>query len=781
MTLTSANGELHCVPAVHFRFAFAQHVHARCNAAATRPDAIAVELGPRTAAAARAWVEEFAGIASPTGKFPCMLGLVGPNRRIHPSRREIAERLQVESGRELHELEPEVLKEHLGYSSSRVLFLSPVDSIIEAIRCAVELNLPLYGVDLDETADAERTQYMMYDPSLASGQVAEYVSRQEQYAVQHRDIEVDSRREAAMAARLQVIQQLHPRVLFTGGLAHWRPLRHLLTESTDLCANPPAIESREIQPDEFQRVIVHPLLAVRHMDQFPALVRRYDSRRPRVDVRQDELDAEDTRIDAADILQKALHAAYEKHFGRSQDIEDQLARLQEDWEAKADFEQLLANYCRVTQQYVPDIISLLSIAQGVMSDEFCRVLAEILMHFDWATPEQFCGLPILAPSAIQTGSHLRVEYVSPDGKYSKYFFIDPRPGGGRYDVRIPIPWQWKDVAPPPTKTAGANRSWVPRDYLTTALTFRASEIATAEQETRQTTPFEGSLLDGVDVKSTLRSFIRGDDRIQVRDIRRPRRRNAFKTSNPFPVVWIFHPGTDERYTWFPFGDSLQDLSIQLDDPQPLREMSARFGDWMTEGFAYVHEHGLASMPEDRSREIRQLDLRGLLLYMPGHFEFPQYAAWANQFADRESERQVPFPLRPVGDDTFQTLGEQHGLRFDGEDWPEMLVRAAIPYALRAVTVILPDKLTLSRRVYQDAAARGISINSVPLSYFPKELLTKVSTYYFVSTTPSGSGNDYPDNLTRILGESSTEYRDWVPSAWLKFGLEPGTPPLVQFA
>src|SRR5690348_7511913 len=117
-TIVTVSGScLMAVPAVHFRVAFAERVNQLCSDPQTRPDAIAVELGPQTASAAAAFLRDLGMGPSVRKDLPCMLGLTRPNRTIRASFRPRAIQLQEITGKDLSELPPELLNEALGYSS----------------------------------------------------------------------------------------------------------------------------------------------------------------------------------------------------------------------------------------------------------------------------------------------------------------------------------------------------------------------------------------------------------------------------------------------------------------------------------------------------------------------------------------------------------------------------------------------------------------------------------------------------------------------------------------
>ena len=266
------------VPAVHFRLPFAEAVNALCRDPATRPDAIAVELGPAAAAAARAWLLEIGIGPSGQCRLPCMLALHRSRRLLHPSVRERAAALQRETGCELHRLPPNVLKEQLGFNGLAVLQLSPTDSIVEALRCSCELDVPIYGVDLEESADRDAAESRIEDPWLALSGVRAYAERNARRALADADALIDERREAVMAARLAAILARHRRVLFTGGLGHWTRLSALLRAPSRRPATV-GVAPEEAEVASWGRTIVHPGIAVNHME-WPAVTWCWERYRP---------------------------------------------------------------------------------------------------------------------------------------------------------------------------------------------------------------------------------------------------------------------------------------------------------------------------------------------------------------------------------------------------------------------------------------------------------------------------------------------------------------------
>ncbi|HPM87658.1 MAG TPA: hypothetical protein PKX27_06735, partial [Bacteroidales bacterium] len=241
------------VPAIHNRAVFAREVNYLCSARETRPEAIAVELGPHIVAELVAWMKEL-GICRRTGTWlPCMLGLLIENRFIHPDLAKNAMNLQENLYKPLSDISADLLKKLLYFSGKYLVALSATDSIIEAIRCSVELDIPVIGIDMDEMSAKPDKILLVEEPVHSSFNLQNYVSGNENHAAETRDPYVDSRREFVMAARLKRIAEIYKKILVTGGIAHWVKIKELLSD--------PAVRPAEILfptlPLKLKRSVIH--------------------------------------------------------------------------------------------------------------------------------------------------------------------------------------------------------------------------------------------------------------------------------------------------------------------------------------------------------------------------------------------------------------------------------------------------------------------------------------------------------------------------------------------
>ena len=432
-----ASATLVAVPAVPFRVAFAREVNAVCADAATRPTAIAVELGPVTTLAARAWLHALGTGPAHRTRLPTMITLVRRNRLLRPAARESAMRLQRQTGEPLHALSPDVLRTELGYAGLEVLPLSPTDALTEAIRCACELGVPLYGVDLEEAANPLRFPILVEDPGLACRDLRAYVQRNASTAARCYDPVIDARREFAMAARLKAVMRRHPRVLFVGALGSWNRLAALLADRSVAPATTNLLPRPRRSLRTLRRAVLHPSLAARWIDAVPAIALEYERTREHPRLGSPRTKGTRRSFKAGDDAASACSLSGTGRFSWAslpcQGSKDRRA-----------FDALLAAISDHGQAGPPDLALILSIARATLSPPDCRELAAALMRFPWATPASVVGALRLEP-AQEAGAPEYLIALSEPGGESESAFASILMGRTPLPAAIDLPQHWQNL------------------------------------------------------------------------------------------------------------------------------------------------------------------------------------------------------------------------------------------------------------------------------------------------------------------------------------------------
>ena len=754
------------VPAVHFQANFALEVNRACCDPARRPNAVAVELGPLMAAAAHRWLGELGIGPDRRKRLPCMLGLTKRNRYLRSSARERAMELQRETGDELERIPSTVLKEELGYASTSVLVLSPTDSIVEAMRCARELDVPLYGVDLEETASPIYPQRVLPDPTGAGRDLSGDLHRFAASAPV--DTEVDPRRELAMAARLKGLLQRHGRVLFTGGMAHWNRIEALLAAE----GLRPSVKGLDMvapmEPGGFRRAVIDPALAVAHMDIFPAVASAFERRR-----RHPLLDPHGHHrpIPREAMLQTLFRRAYRRHFRDATDREAH-ARKRSDLSGIAAFEQLLRGQTLLNQRSQPTLAMVDTCARATLSEDFCAVLRRTLSEFPWVDPKTLSDCGYLRPPLVGEGATGQLVFSENEQGSGDLQVPALLPGGSCGPSAFPVPDAWRATLAVKQRAFGYRFTWRPWEDLINGLCAMAIAGSICRRREAVSEPYGGQLLDGFDVKATLRAHSRGKEQIWVRDARM--RPGAVPSELPegFPVVWIFDEALSggQPREWSLYFEPVDWLANFSGDSAAFRRLLRTPGDGLIDLITY----GRAAPGSEARRSKTGIGddvLSGLVVFSP---IFPNYRQTVSWYRTTGASRNPVAWCWRIGENEslVRDLAGRADPALRSLRWQDLLIGMAIPFAGQTLIVVAPPGLGISPVVAQVAARRGISIRLVASSSLPAELMQSVVHYHTVPGRLDDEGRtEYIGGAEQIIGEPMDRNQHLVPVSWRTFGLE----------
>lgn len=765
LTVRVGGSELIAVPAIHFNHVFAREVYRLCGDPSTRPDAVAVELGPIRTHAVRSWMKEL-GVGAPSCKeFPVMLGLLSRNRLIRASLREKAIELQQRTGKDLSELSPEVLKRELGHSGHGLVLISPTDSITEAVRCALELDIPLSGVDLDEIPGCDHHSPPIQDPLEAGSNLFRYVARNAPWAVHGSDEEIDGRREFVMAARLKGMLRRYRRVLFTGGLGHWVRIQQLLADASVRPAFLPEIshDGREI----FKRVIVHPLIAIEHMDLFPALAKEYMRSRIPLNSYHRHSAASAKALDTLSLFEQELGKAYRTYF-LGQNGGSERRQKNRELELIRNYENYLSNLCLLSRMEVPNLFQTVGTARELISREFSRALTESFMEFPWASPEDHPDCSVLVPERhSKSGCYRGVLLDRSKGKETPLFW-DSAPSTAQPGERY-LPYEWKDLEELRLCLGfvGTRHTWLPWDRLVTALCALAMELAMAERRVERVQEFSGSLRGGIHMRSTLRSFAKGQERIYVRDSikkRVPRR----GTVDGFPVVWLIDLEDDAGYDWQVLHVPFSYVESYVRDRPRFESIRSSSGSSMVAIIGYAKRD--VNRPDQVTKASLSIDRhKGIIIYQPLSWSNEQYARWLEHTGYKRN------PIcRETGRERDQRelsrlLKDKHGIEMKEHHWSTILIMLAIPFAREVLPVVLPRSFQIKRAAYEMAAKYGVKLSPVFIKNFDSSDVEKLACCYLVPVITHDPQCLYSEEVEEAIGEKQTSNWEKVPKEMLEFG------------
>ncbi len=722
ITIRVGDSLLQAVPAIHNKAVFARQVKNLCRSKLSRPAAIAVEMEPEILGVLISFMKELGISPARKTSMPCMLGLVAQEIR-WPNLQSL-------------------------------LCLSSTDSIIEAVRSSIELDIPVYGIDTHEFP-SKTPMEVIQDPLDAQNNFSGYIERNEGTAGRMRDPEVDSRRESAMGKILKRILLQYDNVLYTGGLAHWKELKRLLADP-DLAPDETVVSINRylIKP-----VIVHPQVALAYMDILPIITTRYEKER--------ESSASASLNSAYSsagryVLDHSYHnfSISEKNTAKSE-IENRFP----------DFERILLNKSLLSQHKVPTMGDFLDSGQAMMPRKFNRVLANTLMDIEreWASQTQFPELPVLFPdnSDSRTQSNRSGMYAScREGKTGQripgfsppsQLFLEMSYEDLRKIRMIQSLWSWPDE--PREKKQGASwYSWIwpPCEALLYGTAYQAMRIACDQAARNESTVFEGSLHSGLDIKATTRSMIQGRRSVYVKNQKTIREKHSPDNKHPEPAVFIFPRSEDEKgdqWSLLIGGSSIGDHVV---DKDKFREIVDEKGDQFIATISYEHSY---KMPESQGKILDSAtQLSGVTVFGNPCINSIQAAAWV----ESADYRCCPIVQYSSISNLVREYAKSHNMEIDLDDWQSALIRFAIPFVKERLVIIAPDHFILPPLIRQQANARNITVSVLPLSYFPKEKINEIRQRISVRSLDR-DGCHFAAEVEFELGQAPDTYFDLLPA------------------
>ncbi len=408
--------------------------------------------------------------------------------------------------------------------------VEPADPFVEALRLAREAGLRIVFADADIDRAPERAEPLP-DPyaALRIGHraYAEACLRLHPFPAGHEDL----RREQAMAAALARAAGPGERVLFVCGMAHLERVGRMLPGPH---AEPLARIRREgvqvlhLEPESFAEVgseipFVQAVYELRRAGpvEAPDLARSTVRRR----VGALEILTGQARWDAARALDDAVRWAAARNGPPGAPLDRQrclyhLVRLAgrhyaqetgdriEPWQVRVLF-RFLRNWSLLEGRLLPDLYQILEAARGVADDNFAYAVWRLAAHTPWQARAEDAPRVSISAEELRMGSRrIRIRRRLSRTK--------------RRVLRVPLrrkgeerPGEWLEgfddqgicSYPPEDEVIEAFGRWLQQ---------KAGRVLS--EEAARSEPFQGSLLDGIDIRETLRHLPEG--RIYVKAFRR---------------------------------------------------------------------------------------------------------------------------------------------------------------------------------------------------------------------------------------------------------------------
>jgi len=391
--------------------------------------------------------------------------------------------------------------------------LEPTDGQVEAARLALSKNLPIHFTDRDtEGYPIDRTP--MPDPySIKRIGYPHYCKSYLKAHPEALHTPQDQLRERTMAYHLQQLDRDGKRVLFVCGLAHLPGLLKYLDE--------PQVQiiGRKSR-DGVMLAHLHRESTREIMTEIPFLAALYERFRG---------DPGITEPDRLKVVDQLIDMAGSNHLKKNKE-EVTVSQLRV-------FNRFALNYALLSGYLTPDLYQILVAARGAVNDDFAYEVWDVATAYPWQTDSP--GLPVL---------RLRGEDLFLDQKKIRFHrhFKSLR----RRLVPVPVKHRQKERFPGEWKREFKDHSicsYQPEDIVVEGfgdyLKKRALKEKSAEQS--RVVPFVSSMMDGIDIRETLRNWKEGE--IYVRE-------NIPPKGKVGSVVIIFDPDLpdaqdQEEFPW----------------------------------------------------------------------------------------------------------------------------------------------------------------------------------------------------------------------------------------
>jgi hypothetical protein len=523
-------GPVHPIPVVHYSMEFADGVRNLCRR--IRPDAVAVEL-------------------------PSSL-------------QEIVQR----GVQRLPELSVVLYQNDKG--ESIYLPIEPTDPIAEAVRSAQEAGLPVHFVDLDIDS------YPLHRDYVPDTYAAHRLGLDAYYEVFARRVlpvlekgPLDFRREAGMAYRLQKLASRHDKILFVCGLTHLEGVRQAFFR-------PQAEPLEHTKRTGMALFNLHPHDLPEILSEYPFLAAVYEYHRrglppdpelSRFTVRKQlgaltlmsggkDVSSEEEALDASirwsanrikpgsvdrQVANLRLFVQAARHY--RQDTGEEVYRWQ-----KTAFFRFARNYALLEKRLLPDFFQLLTAARGCIDDNFCYAFWRLGSYYPWQKTESSASTIRMSGDMLWLGTRkIRIRRRLPRVKRRPVHIPNKR------RMRERRSGEWLEGFEDPYICSYPPEDLAVENY---GSFLKAKGAYLLSSDEAVSVPFETTILDGVDMRETVRHAHEG--RIYVKEFKK------IKGGVGSVVVIFDEDKTGKEYpylmTWLGEHDQESDMAFYATEP-----------------------------------------------------------------------------------------------------------------------------------------------------------------------------------------------------------------------
>ncbi len=391
--------------------------------------------------------------------------------------------------------------------------IDPCDSIIEAIRLAIDEEIPFFTVDKDITSINSNSHYLMPDDYLLNKIGLEKFYKEVKSKYSFFKTETDKEREIFMAYKLNELSKNYQKILFVVGMSHWENIASILKKNdfskinNEYQNNEENINIYNIHKDSLNKAI----------GEFPFTTYMYEL------FREGKLDNFD-KINIIETIFKEAKLRYKLPISLLQ---------------QKNMMKYLRNLCLLENYIMPDYIDMLTASKCMVNNDYGLEVMQGMEYYPYYREEEDYQTIKLNRDPATNG----IEGLLKDKKIKLHKYdnvwrtsfkkikIDKRPKE-KYDGEWEEAWNNRTnlLSHIPEDVLMERNMNILRDKIKNMLTEDKAKIE----------PFRVSIKDGIDMRETIRNYYKNE--IYVKEIPKLK-------GNIGHIVIIFDDEYDEDYNW----------------------------------------------------------------------------------------------------------------------------------------------------------------------------------------------------------------------------------------
>ncbi len=401
--------------------------------------------------------------------------------------------------------------------------LEPTDGGVEAMRLGVEHDIPCFCIDRDIEGYPYHREPFPDPYSVTRIGYETYCELCRERCDENEPDRVDQLREATMMYHLQRLKKEYKRILFVVGLSHFgRIFTHI--------DKPQAHPIGRVKRPGVILAQLHEKSSREILSEIPFVAAEYESKRKELLQKWDKNPGSLSSFDRLGVLEKLLKEAavkYERNF-REKVKPYQFGVVR----------KFARNYALIQGYLTPDFYQLLVAARGGVDDNYAYEVWDLGSTYPWQDKEGKLPVVEVRPEELLLNKK-RIRFY-------RRFRIERR----KRLTKVPVKKRIREARPGEWKELWQGQficSYPPEDLVVESwgdyVKKKVKQILSEENARVQ--PFVSTLLDGLDIRETMRHW--HDGRIYVRE-------NMPVRGSVGSLVLIFDedvpaPGGKERFPW----------------------------------------------------------------------------------------------------------------------------------------------------------------------------------------------------------------------------------------